>query len=270
MYRFTDDCLTGIETIDNEHRKLFAIINEGIELVNSDGKVVLNVAKNLIVQLKEYAATHFVHEEEYMAKIVDRELERQRREHIQFAEYMDKHDVSSLNEENAREKVSELLNYLSRWLYRHILGSDIMIGHNVQENKEDVFAFTDKYKTGIELIDEEHRRLFEIIKETNDLIDEKLLHDKYDAIVHIIGELRDYTIMHFSDEEKYMESINYEGIEAQKAAHTAFVDRLNQINLDNVDDNQQEYLCELINYLLGWLSTHILKMDKKIPVKKSE
>ena len=41
MYRFTDDCLTGIETIDNEHRKLFAIINEGLELVNSDGKVVL-------------------------------------------------------------------------------------------------------------------------------------------------------------------------------------------------------------------------------------
>ena len=109
-----------------------------------------------------------------------------------------------------------------------------------------------------------------LIKETNDLIDEKLLHDKYDAIVHIIGELRDYTIMHFSDEEEYMESINYEGIEAQKAAHTAFVDRLNQINLDNVDDNQQEYLCELINYLLGWLSTHILKMDKKIPAKKRE
>lgn len=265
MYRFTDDCLTGIETIDNEHHRLFAMINEGIELVNSDDKIVLNMAKKLIVQLKDYAATHFEHEEAYMKKIGDVELERQKREHKQFVEYMDSHNESEINEENAREKVLELLNYLSRWLYRHILGSDIMIGYNVKEKQEDIFEFTDKYKTGIELIDEEHKRLFEIIKETNDLIEEKLLHDKYDAIVHIIGELKDYTIQHFKDEEEYMEKIGYEGIEAQRAAHTAFIDRMNQINLDNVDDNQQEYLCGLIDYLLGWLSTHILKMDKKIP-----
>ena len=63
-----------------------------------------------------------------------------------------------------------------------------------------------------------------------------------------------------------MEKIGYEGLSSQKVAHTAFVDRLNQINFDNVDDNQQEYLVELINYLLGWLSTHILKMDKRIPI----
>ena len=34
-----------------------------------------------------------------------------------------------------------------------------------------------------------------------------------------------------------------------------------------VDDSQHEYLCELIDFLLGWLKNHILKMDKKIPVK---
>ena len=168
VYIFTDDCLTGIETIDNEHRRLFAMINEGIELVNSDDKIVLNMAKKLIVQLKEYAATHFDHEEAYMKKIGDVELERQKREHKQFVEYMDSHNESGLNEENAREKVLELLNYLSRWLYRHILGSDIMIGYNVKEKQEDIFEFTDKYKTESEFIDEEHKKLFEMIKETND------------------------------------------------------------------------------------------------------
>lgn len=267
MYRFTEDCLTGIETIDNEHRRLFALINEGIELVNSDDKVVFSVAKNLIAQLKEYAVTHFEHEEEYMEKTGDKELERQKREHALFTEYMESQKESLLNEENAREKVLELLNYLSRWLYRHILGSDIMIGHNVKEEQEDIFEFTDKYKTGIEFVDEEHRKLFEIIKNTNDLVYEKFLHDRYDAIVNIIGELRDYTIEHFRDEEEYMEKIGYEGLEAQRAAHTAFVDKLNHLNLDEIDENQQEYLCDLVNYLLGWLSTHILKMDKRIPVK---
>ena len=31
MYRFTEDCLTGIETIDEEHRRLFQLIDESIE-----------------------------------------------------------------------------------------------------------------------------------------------------------------------------------------------------------------------------------------------
>ncbi len=267
MYRFTDDCITGIENIDNEHRRLFAMINEGIELINGGDRLALTVTKNLIAQLKDYAATHFAHEEEYMERIGDAELDRQKREHARFTEYMNSLDVASLNEENAKDKLNEILNYLSRWLYHHILGSDIMIGYCLNEKQEDPFAFTDKYKTGIELVDEEHKKLFEIIKETNDLIYEEFVPDKYDAIMHIIGELKDYTVKHFSDEEEYMSSIGYEGIEAQKAAHTAFVDRLNRINFDDIENNQREYLCELINYLLCWLSAHILKMDKRIPVK---
>lgn len=133
---------------------------------------------------------------------------------------------------------------------------------------EDAFAFTDQYRTGIGLIDEEHRRLFEIIRQTNDVIEAQFLHDKYDEIVQILKELKDYTILHFRDEEEYMERIGYEGIAMQRAAHTAFVDRLNEINLDDVDDNQKEYLEEILSFLLGWLTNHILKMDKKIPAER--
>lgn len=267
MYKFTKDCITGIDIIDEEHRNLFAMINEGMELINSDNKTVLAAAGKMITGLKEYAMTHFAHEEAYMQQINDAELDRQKREHSIFADHMDKYDESLLNEDNAKEKVKELLDYLSRWIYRHIIGSDIMIGYNIKKDTENPFVFTDKYKTGIELIDEEHRRLFEIIKETNDLIYAELVHDKYDAIIHIIGELKDYTVSHFHDEEEYMEAIGYEGLEAQKAAHAAFVDKLNTIDMESVDDNQHEYLCELIEYLLSWLSNHILKMDKKIPMK---
>jgi hemerythrin len=139
-----------------------------------------------------------------------------------------------------------------------------MIG-KFTEKPKDAFAFTDAYKTGIEFVDEQHKRLFEIIKETNDVIHAELLHDKYDAIIHIIEQLKEYTIMHFSDEEKYMERIGYEGIGLQRAAHGAFVDRLNEINLDDMDDNQKEYLDDLIDFLLEWLINHIQKLDKKIP-----
>ena len=63
----------------------------------------------------------------------------------------------------------------------------------------------------------------------------------------------------------YMERISYDGLEAQKMTHQAFIDKLDEIDLFSVDENQQEALEELIGFLLNWLVNHILKMDKKIP-----
>lgn len=37
-----------------------------------------------------------------------------------------------------------------------------------------------------------------------------------------------------------------------------------KIHIDSIDDNQDEYLANLIQFLLGWLSNHILGSDKKI------
>lgn len=265
MYQFTEDCMTGVEKIDEEHKKLFGLINETMELMGkgSDAKIV---GMNLLKELKKYVETHFAHEEDYMEQIKDPELPRQKKEHAQFMEKVESYQVTELTEEESERVVNDLLPFMARWIYHHILDSDIMIGKIANtDTTEDAFAFTDKYRTGITLIDEEHKRLFEIIRETNDLIKAELLHDKYDAIVQILRELKDYTIMHFEDEERYMEKIHYEGLELQRMAHTAFVDRLNEINLDDVDRAQKEYLDELLEFLLNWLTNHILKMDKQIP-----
>lgn len=267
MYLFTEDCMIGIKEIDEEHRQLFQMLNETLELIGSNGNSG-NIGKNLLEKLKEYARIHFAHEEAYMEQIGDMELARQKKEHAWFVKKVESYPISELTDEQGEQVIKELLLFMAKWLYRHILGSDTMIGKHTNSGKmEDAFAFTEQYKTGITLIDNEHKRLFEIIKETNDVIKAELLHDKYDKIVDILNELRNYTIMHFQDEEDYMERIGYQGLELQRMAHTAFVDRLNEINLEDVDDNQKEYLNELLDFLLGWLINHILKMDKKIPVK---
>ena len=178
-------------------------------------------------------------------------------------------------DEEAVKELTELVKFLAKWLYHHILGSDIMIGKMISEKpagagdnqKKSMFEFTDEYKTDIDFVDDEHKKLFEIIERTYDVINNPFLADKYDSIVSIIAELKDYTELHFKDEENYMEKIGYEGLAAQKLAHESFVERLAEINMEEVDDSQHEYLCELIDFLLGWLKNHILKMDKKIPVK---
>lgn len=268
MYEFTEDCMIHIEEIDNEHRRLFQMINEAIDLAEHTEDVT-TIADSLLPRLKEYAATHFAHEEAYMESINDPELPLQRKEHTAFTEKMNTFVLDTSSPEAARTSLNDLLTYLVRWLYHHILSSDIMISKMCQkpEPTEDPFAFTDKYKTGIELVDNEHKQLFAIIREVNDLIHEELLHDKYDEIMRLLAELRQYTEFHFSDEEALMEQISYPGFEAQKRAHSAFVERLVEIDLselDAMDDNQQEYLINLIDFLLAWLSNHILGSDKKI------
>ncbi len=63
-----------------------------------------------------------------------------------------------------------------------------------------------------------------------------------------------------------MEGIQYKELSAQKRAHEAFIDKLENIDLDQIDTNPQEYLQELLEFLLGWLINHILYTDKKIPL----
>lgn len=268
MYKFTDDCLIGIEEIDNEHRRLFHMINEAIDL-SKENMDVSAITKNLLPGLKDYAATHFAHEEAYMERIHDPELPIQKKEHEDFTKTVNSFSLDTFSPEATKKSFDELLTYLVRWLYRHILSSDIMIGKmsSISANEEDPFAFTEKYHTGIDLVDNEHRRLFEIIHDTNDLIHAELLHDKYDEIMRLLAELKDYTEIHFHDEEALMERIQYPELDAQKRAHTAFVERLVEIDLtelDDMDDNQQEYLIDLIQFLAGWLINHILGSDKKI------
>lgn len=266
MYEFTEDCMIHIDQIDEEHRRLFQMLNEAFAMVQ-ETEDVSAITISLLTNLKNYAMTHFAHEEAYMESIHDPELSLQKTQHAMFAKKVNFFVPDTSSPEAARKSLNDLLTYLVRWLYRHILCSDMMIGKSLSSAENDPFAFTSKYMTGIELIDDEHRRLFEIIKETNDLIHEELLHDKYDEIVRLITELRDYTEFHFSDEEALMTRIEYPGLAAQKRAHSAFIERLVEIDLndlDEMDDHQQEYLLDLIQFLLDWLTNHILACDRKI------
>ena len=259
MYQFTDDCRISIPQIDDEHAQLFSLINEGYALLAAKDTNLHLTAKHLIAHLREYADTHFTHEEAYMRSIGDPELSSQQQEHQDFIAYLDSLHLEKLDNVRIRPALESLLNYLSRWLFHHIIGSDTLIG-----KFESPFSFTSKYLTDIPLIDDEHKRLFEIIKDANDVIHAELLHDKYDEILHIISDLKDYTAVHFTDEEAYMEKIGYPELESQKKAHAAFIDKLDEINLDDLDAHQQHYLEDLISFLLNWLSVHILHMDKKI------
>jgi hemerythrin len=123
-----------------------------------------------------------------------------------------------------------------------------------------------EFFTGIELIDNEHRQLFDYANQIYDLLHAEFVPDKYDNIVDILGKLRDYTKKHFADEEAYMESIQYKKIFTQKVQHQAFIDELDKLNLDEISEveNQEETIGNLLTFVTDWLIHHILEVDTLI------
>lgn len=263
MFIFTDDYRLGIDTLDGEHEKLVNILNDALRQLKDENVDLQELAKTIKAELQEYANTHFAHEEAYMEQLQEPELPHQRKAHEFFIKEIQELPV---DETLTIKKMEAFMQYLVLWLFRHILHSDMMIG-KIKKEEEDIFAFTDKYKMGIALIDQQHEKLFDIIREANTLVQDKMLYDKYDEIMDILDELHAYTEEHFQDEEAYMKEIGYPKLPQQISAHRAFIDKLVKLDLgdmDFIDEHQQEYLEDLVIYLLDWLTHHILIMDRQI------
>jgi hemerythrin len=120
------------------------------------------------------------------------------------------------------------------------------------------------YELGIPAIDEQHKKLFEIANEIDKLLNNELIIDKYDHIVAIVDELRDYTTEHFAAEEAYMLTNKYPKFLSHKVLHNEFIEKMGSIDFGQIDNEQNAYLKEILNFVIEWLVDHILKEDKFI------
>ncbi|ENZ01224.1 bacteriohemerythrin [Clostridium thermobutyricum] len=121
----------------------------------------------------------------------------------------------------------------------------------------------DKYMLGQELIDEDHKELFKLVYKSYNIILDKFSLDKYDKIVDVIEELRDYTIYHFNREEELMLEMKYNKFFSHKVQHIEFIKKLEDINLNDIDKDQENYIKGLLDFVLDWIQNHILYMDSQ-------
>lgn len=122
----------------------------------------------------------------------------------------------------------------------------------------------DEYYIGIDSIDEQHKKLFQIAEDTYNLLNNAYIVDKYDHIVALINELREYTATHFTEEEAYMESIKYKRFLSHKVQHQEFLDKINEIEINDLEENQDSIIMDILNFIYDWLVNHILETDKLI------
>lgn len=112
---------------------------------------------------------------------------------------------------------------------------------------------------GLPVVDEQHK---ELIALSNGLIQAMVNGMGNDVLEDIFKELRDYTQKHFSEEEKYMEEINYPGLAGQKAAHAQLIADVDEFHIllesKSVTPNQA------LDFINDWIIKHIMEMDSKI------
>lgn len=127
-----------------------------------------------------------------------------------------------------------------------------------------MYEMKPEYFVGIEMIDREHTQLFAYASEVYELLHSEWKSDQYDEIVAVLMKLREYTKEHFSDEEAYMESIHYNKTLVQKVQHQAFIEKLDEYDFDVIDENQEEVISELLQFLTDWLVNHIMIVDMQL------
>ena len=132
----------------------------------------------------------------------------------------------------------------------------------------DKFVWTDDYSVGIALIDEQHKRFFEIANEVLDLSSKKDV--KREALLIYLEELGNYAFYHLGTEEKFFDEFKYEGALRHKAAHDAFR-KIVKENLDSVrsaviDADIVRLSEDIASFTSDWLKNHIIIMDKQYAV----
>ena len=113
---------------------------------------------------------------------------------------------------------------------------------------------------GIETVDQQHRHLVALINRLDEAVtlgqDEKSMTD-------IVNELAEYTIYHFRQEEKLMLKSGYNGklFSEHQAEHMNFIEKIQHVQSEALKD-PSTISEDLLDFLVEWLSHHILNTDK--------
>ncbi len=122
-----------------------------------------------------------------------------------------------------------------------------------------LIKWSEKYSVNIKKVDEQHKKLIEMINNLHGA----MLHGKsHEILGNIIDGLIDYTKTHFKTEEELMKNYGYPGYLSHKLQHDKFVRKVSEFQR-KFEEGELTLSMEIMNFLKDWLLNHILGTDKK-------
>ena len=122
-----------------------------------------------------------------------------------------------------------------------------------------VLEWDAKLETGLDLIDDQHRELYRLVKLVLDPGTETRVEDT-------IKFLEDYVVRHFTDEESLQVTSRYPGLPEHKAIHTdfikSFLDLKAQLAAAESDEEREIAIMALNGAVVDWLGNHINIHDR--------
>ncbi|MDE6733814.1 MAG: hemerythrin family protein [Oscillospiraceae bacterium] len=134
---------------------------------------------------------------------------------------------------------------------------------NMEEN---AFEWKDEYNIGVESIDGAHRQLFRIVSRIINNFESNDFEKNKATCIEAIKYLKNYSIQHFADEEKYMLANGYRGYQLHKRVH----DNMRNVVIPALEKEMElksyskESMENFLGVCAGWLSAHILIDDAAI------
>jgi hemerythrin-like metal-binding protein len=146
-----------------------------------------------------------------------------------------------------------------RELYRdNIIDPRQVLRLPLVETRENAWApWDDSLSVGIDVIDEHHRYLFDLINDLYDVVINKL---GARDVARLIKALDAYAKVHFRAEEQMMAHYGYEGIHRQEHQHHAFEAKIREF-YEELHANPLVAQFDVLSYLRDWLVKHILVED---------
>ncbi|MBF0615078.1 MAG: bacteriohemerythrin [Magnetococcales bacterium] len=264
--------LLDYKLIDDDHKKLYGIVDQlGLAVVRGEDRSRILA---LMEELADYTKWHFRHEERLMTMYQYPDQQLHKYAHARLIEQV----VQIIQDlENGVGDLSvQIVQIMQDWLKQHIQGDDrdfttFLIGQGVSGDQEPseisatpfverFFALDETLLVGYTPIDDDHRKLIEIM---NQLHASWTRTDACEEIIRQINALVNYTLWHFRHEERLMQQHDYPRLAQHKEAHQDLMIQVRAVKHKVIREDVTASQ-ELNLMLRNWLIEHIHKMDKDL------
>lgn len=118
------------------------------------------------------------------------------------------------------------------------------------------FVWTEEFKLGIEVIDQQHRQIMDYANELDAALRSGV---SQKAIGKLIHTMVDYTVYHFGFEEDLQEKAGYPFLKPHQKSHASFARRINEVSARF--DAGEDVTKEIDGMLSLWVFDHLKHDD---------